>query len=174
MATINKIKATNNKEYNIRDDYSIWGGRNLLQNSSQILSNGSVLDTKTLFAVYLWSTPGQSYTGWKQIMPYTNINTEGLFTITFQAMNDSQEYWCLKHNGSAHDYALYFKNPENIKTGDELTLSFDVIKYNPSIANGLEVKNFKLERGNKPTDWSPAPEDIAKFIGNETIELYSE
>ena len=53
MATISKIKLPNNASYDIRDDYSTWGGRNLLQNSSQILSNGSVLDTKTLFAVYL-------------------------------------------------------------------------------------------------------------------------
>lgn len=31
MATISKIKATaDNVDYNIRDDYSIWGGRNFL------------------------------------------------------------------------------------------------------------------------------------------------
>lgn len=32
MATISKIKATaDNVDYNIRDDYSIWGGRNYMQ-----------------------------------------------------------------------------------------------------------------------------------------------
>lgn len=30
MALISKIKGTNNTEYNVRDDVSIWGGRNLL------------------------------------------------------------------------------------------------------------------------------------------------
>ena len=34
MAVISKIKATaDNVDYNIRDDYSIWGGRNYLPQS---------------------------------------------------------------------------------------------------------------------------------------------
>lgn len=28
-------------------------------------------------------------------------------------------------------------------------------------------KNFKLEKGNKPTDWTPAPQDLAKISGTE-------
>lgn len=34
------------------------------------------------------------------------------------------------------------------------------------------TKNWKLERGNKPTDWSPAPEDIA-HVNGECLELLS-
>ena len=35
MAVISQIKATaDNVAYNIRDDYSTWGGRNLLYNSN--------------------------------------------------------------------------------------------------------------------------------------------
>jgi hypothetical protein len=30
----------------------------------------------------------------------------------------------------------------------------------------------KLEKGNKPTDWSPAPEDIA-YVNGTTLELLS-
>jgi hypothetical protein len=41
-------------------------------------------------------------------------------------------------------------------------------------AGSIEYIGMKLERGNKSTYWSPAPEDIARYIGNETIELYSE
>ena len=140
------------------------GGRNLLQDSDQVLENGSVLDTKTLFNCFLWSTPAKSYTGYKQIMPYTNVNSAGRFVLTFEAMNISQEYWCIKHNGTQHDYARYFKNSVDVEQGDVLTLSFDVVKFNPSVANGLEIKNFKLERGNKATDWSPAPEDVDSAI----------
>lgn len=34
----------------------------------------------------------------------------------------------------------------------------------------LYVRNFKLEKGNKPTDWTPAPEDInGKIVNVETI-----
>ena len=31
MAVLSKIKASDNIDYNIRDDYSTWGGRNLLK-----------------------------------------------------------------------------------------------------------------------------------------------
>lgn len=145
------------------------GGRNLLQDSDQVLVNGSVLDTKTLFACYLWSTPAKGYTGFKQIMPNTNVNSAGRFVLTFEAMDISQEYWCIKHNGTSHDYTLYFKNSVDVKQGDVLTLSFDVVKFNPSVADGLEIRNFKLEKGNKATDWTPAPEDLdAHFESVET------
>lgn len=30
MATISNIKLPNNASYNIRDDYSTWGGRNII------------------------------------------------------------------------------------------------------------------------------------------------
>ncbi len=34
----------------------------------------------------------------------------------------------------------------------------------------LYVRNFKLEKGNKPTDWTPAPEDVnGKIVNVETI-----
>lgn len=34
----------------------------------------------------------------------------------------------------------------------------------------LYVRNFKLEKGNKPTDWTPAPEDVnGKIVNAETI-----
>ncbi len=34
MALISKIKGTDNIEYNVRDDVSVWGGRNLLKGTS--------------------------------------------------------------------------------------------------------------------------------------------
>lgn len=43
----------------------------------------------------------------------------------------------------------------------------------------LYVRNFKLEKGNKPTDWTPAPEDVngkianAETIANQTANKFS-
>lgn len=43
----------------------------------------------------------------------------------------------------------------------------------------LYVRNFKLEKGNKPTDWTPAPEDVngkivnAETIANQTADKFS-
>ena len=51
MAVLSKIKASDNVDYNIRDDYSTWGGRNLLPQSKgdfvgTVPTSGSV-DFKT-------------------------------------------------------------------------------------------------------------------------------
>ena len=36
-----------------------------------------------------------------------------------------------------------------------------------NVTSKLWVRNIKLERGNKPTDWSPAPEDVESLIQKE-------
>lgn len=167
--TIGSNATINDASGLIRNDAIDIGGRNLFQNSTQILSNGSVTDTKNYFTLYLWSVPEESYTGYKAVMPDSkNITTTGYFSYTFIAAAESQAYWALKHNGSSHDFVLYFENSIDIKAGDELTLSFDVIGCDPSVENGLQIKNFKLEKGNKATDWTPAPEDIQNALGNKT------
>lgn len=35
----------------------------------------------------------------------------------------------------------------------------------------LKISNLKVEKGNKPTDWSPAPEDTAKELSSLTVSL---
>ena len=55
MAVISQIKATSdNTNYNIRDDYSTWGGRNYAQNSGPgvvsshlAITEGSVISVVT-------------------------------------------------------------------------------------------------------------------------------
>ena len=142
------------------------GGRNLFIGSTDThLVNASVTDTKTTTMLYFWTTPGKSYTGYKSFGPTKTYSTVGHFTETFTAANDALNYFCIKHNGSTHDFTVYFDVPEDgIKAGETLTMSFDIVGFNPSVANGLDIKNFKLERGDKATDWTPAPEDVASDI----------
>lgn len=40
-----------------------------------------------------------------------------------------------------------------------------------NVTSKLWVRNIKLERGNKPTDWSPAPEDVENQIANINSDL---
>lgn len=51
MATISKIKLPNNASYDIKDDYSVWGGRNILTQSkgefSGTIPSSGYLDIKT-------------------------------------------------------------------------------------------------------------------------------
>lgn len=46
--------------------------------------------------------------------------------------------------------------------------------YSRDWEGDLYYKNLKLERGNKATDWSPAPEDIDESINSVTIESTSD
>jgi hypothetical protein len=61
MAVISQIKATsNNVDYNIRDDYSVWGGRNLLRGTKDF-SNIGVASTESGYLSSVSGTTGDSY-----------------------------------------------------------------------------------------------------------------
>lgn len=55
---------------------------------------------------------------------------------------------------------------------EELTAIFITTGYNTGISGWYEVdeSSLKLERGNKPTDWSPAPEDNIELISSIQTE----
>ena len=181
MAVISQIKATSdNVNYNIRDDYSTWGGRNLL------------LNTKNLFPV---TGTSSSY-----FIEYTVNNgklsnsyalEEGV-TYTFSAdVTSSIEPFQLTIGAGNGGYSKDVDyGPGQTLTNGRISLTFTPTANQLSSGNifafrapryssqgtsfTYTVDRPKLEKGNKATDWSPAPEDIARFIGNETIELYSE
>ena len=52
--------------------------------------------------------------------------------------------------------------------GSQLAIEFGVNGSRKPVL----LRNIKLEIGNKPTDWSPAPEDIA-YVNGTTLELLS-
>jgi hypothetical protein len=206
MAIINKIKATDNKEYNIRDDYSIWGGRNLLLNSNFFTGNDQYWEKtlSTSFSEIVFDSDkkwahiidsGKAYEGYIQNLWENNseqiVKEQDNITLSFLAKgkNGGEEIWAriwwLDINGDTVD-AYYYDTCILTTTINKYTLT----RIAPANAVSLQIAiyssgsphspiefwftNVKVEKGNKPTDWSPAPEDIAKFIGNETIELYSE
>lgn len=43
-----------------------------------------------------------------------------------------------------------------------------------TVGDVVQFRRLKFEQANKATDWSPAPEELMRYIGDETIELYSE
>ena len=216
MAVLSKIKASDNVDYNIRDDYSTWGGRNLLKLSAMNNRDTFVANSNTDF-----TKPFRFYNGSATIHNFTSLG-DGTFqdTITLNAasnlgicftrlatdinLDSNSEYilscWAKTTKANAHvDIGLSYyntsdswvwrggSNPKNFSTTN--TWQFFTHTFKPDadtkaimycftmvgVANGTDtwtIKHCKLEKGNKATDWSPAPEDIARFIGNETIELY--
>ena len=198
MALISKIKGTNGTEYNVRDDVSVWGGRNLIKNSNfnndiaywteNKNSSNTVIEIikennkNWLHIVSNNSIQSQQYyDGVNQVINFNNNND--LVTVSFLA------------KGSINNVPLYigfamYNTDDNVTIVDKtINLTTTVSKYwfIQSLSNysstdlfigsnstpiEVWITNIKLEQGTKPTDWSPAPEDIA-YVNGECLELLS-
>jgi hypothetical protein len=66
--------------------------------------------------------------------------------------------WQLHINKNGRCYATGTPNTDTILPGTEF--SIDDLNGRPSTAANIILSNFKLEKGNKATDWTPAPEDV--------------
>lgn len=62
----------------------------------------------------------------------------------------------------------------NIRTNYYLLLFYGLSKYDST--HWIEIKkgSLKLEKGNKPTDWTPAPEDVDQKLEDQRTELQEE
>lgn len=210
MATISQIKATSdNVNYNIRDDYSIWGGRNLLLGTNtQYTSVGnernSVTETTDKFngcivfkSSNAWADIGFNFR--TQLKDRGVISTGDILTYSIWAKTDDTTsrdicgIWVSGHNASETANKNYLSvakiatlTTNWVQYSYTFTVTADMMSMTAGGSTRFECNTTctdgkfiywaapKVEKGNKPTDWSPAPEDIARFIGNETIELYSE
>ena len=207
MAVLSKIKASDNVDYNIRDDYSTWGGRNLLMHTKVNETNKSLLGWNLSISniggynAYLYPKANSStaFSTGRMGSPLLEANTYYTYSVwlyftatasfNFTSLGHFQVY---NSNSAVSDkshediVASRFYTPSsiaaNIWTRASITFltnnlansTFNVYpRYNIGTNVGdLYFRDMKLEKGTKATDWSPAPEDIARFIGNETIELY--
>lgn len=234
MAVLSKIKASDNVDYNIRDDYSIWGGRNLIKGSNKLSTasnmygwinngNSTTLEVITENGIPVIHMKGNVTEKWiPSITTRQKINLEWgqVYILSCDIKVDKaitiassvpQHYWAASmENDNEFDPALTGKGAgvsvtsyvpaanvniaantwqhyERIFTtaasapnssypypGLRPFIYGSVRSTSESVEVNVWTKNWKLEKGNKSTDWSPAPEDIARFIGDETIELYSE
>lgn len=72
-------------------------------------------------------------------------------------------------------YVKKFTTPSDIIDANTQLLKFYCGHRNANdTTSWLEVKDIKIERGNKATDWSPAPEDIVNGIKIDTRNLLSD
>ena len=61
---------------------------------------------------------------------------------------------------------------DKVKFGSDSAHNFNGFKLRMDNASGtLTISNFKIEKGNKATSWSPAPEDIEKTYAAKTSKL---
>lgn len=135
------------------DNLSV-GGRNLLKNSSPNLANANYSHRFELsqapnvgdeVVVTLWGDMGADRTG---IGVYNTQGYTELFKLTKIAdgIYQGKGQWRKPMNGSTP------------RTPNDTHLN---VYFYPNTATSLNrIERIKLEKGNVPTDWTPAPEDV--------------
>ena len=160
---INTAQSTANSANSKIDNLQI-GGRNLFVFSgakydcTKKLNNGITntnVDGKDDFRCVIQGVNGTTLT---TISTQLNITEVGHYSFNFYISNDYEKF-VFKHNGSTLDLRIIIN--KKLEAKNIYTISFDVIGFNSSVIGGLVIDNIKLEKGNKATDWTPAPEDKA-------------
>ena len=177
MALISKIKGTDNVEYNVRDDISVWGGRNLLSINKYINVSGGP-DLITCDGWITDSTPTSDSRSWG----YTNCN----WKLSLQADTYILTWYVKTATTNTNKGIGIYPSSGNslwVSTGSsgpfgEVGVGSKIITLTNNTDIGIMFKIYdgnvrlKLEHGTKSTDWSPAPEDIA-HVNGECLELLS-
>ena len=93
------------------------------------------------------------------------ITGTGHKSLSFKALNNADVnssilIW-FGHLGASKSVTAFYTFPSvSIVANKDYTMSFDIISNDLTVANGLIIDNIKLEEGNRPTTWTPAPEDV--------------
>lgn len=181
------------------DDLQI-GGRNLLKHSSMIgeklicdnyfICNNCNIQEYTNDGFHIITpTEGNANNGIAfAFYNFTIMEINGGDTITFscdiKGTSDSHAPFVSIHISDNNWYGsgVVQKNTDvsitkdwqrvsvTITTPTGLTKNHMWLAIHGNHQSDLYVRNFKLEKGNKPTDWTPAPEDVnGKIVNVETI-----
>lgn len=137
------------------------GGRNLLKNSGVTTTND-----KYQIGIYDYTDPpkvGECVTAtiWGQLG-----NGKEKFSI-FNGYGDGA--YGLSHLVKIAD-GIYQGTFTILKPADRLSV-YVIPKESSNITSTIE--RIKLERGNIPTDWSPAPEDLLSGLGGGNLQSFS-
>ena len=136
------------------------GGRNLLLNSGQKITNNNYN-----VATYLLTE---------------ELKVGDLLTITIKGQlgNGKTAFALYDQLGNIEQCALFDKgagiyqntfNYRGYRNGDKMILT--TWTYPSSVDVNSTIEWIKLEKGNKPTDWSPAPEDIENKVADIQTDL---
>lgn len=124
------------------------GGRNLA-----LKSNEKVISSAYLVKKYETSINNESNTTYTATIK-GEINSGQKFGLWMNVSASNQGYF--EYNEEKDIYELTFKSGSMTAGLNE----FSIYNWPSSGANSATIEWVKLEKGNKATDWTPAPEDI--------------
>ena len=170
------------------------GGRNLLPDSRNVnlpYAEGGISVTRTEddCTIKIRKASSETTMSWQSVYAKSTVESNTTYTLSIEvtAINVS-------------DYASYAilsvaKNPPNsawsdfgsehiettgtyrhtFNTGDSTSILVCIGLVSRSVNNTITVRNIKLEKGNKATDWTPAPEDYyTKTETDASIKVLSD
>ncbi len=155
----------------VRLDSLKVGGRNLLRNSGAVVSSSGYL-----MATYTPSEPlvaGRVYTASLCVTPGSDVTQFRLYVSV-----GSMSLCSLKPSGTARQVltATFTASYYPGKAPSDNASNANVAVY--AFPNGHTSKStvhwIKVEEGNTPTDWTPAPEDVASFRSFTTGYSYNQ
>ena len=143
------------------------GGRNLLKKYIRTGGGCSKIDDST---IKVGTTVGDTYF---YLRSHCALTAGETYTISCEASNVPDGCnWSFGVRNEHGTWQLYInKNGKNFATGvldtdigADSDFILDDMYGKPSTAPNIILTNFKLEKGNKATDWTPAPEDVDAAI----------
>lgn len=143
------------------------GGRNLLKKYIRAGGGCSKIDDST---IKVGTTVGDTYF---YLRSHCALTAGETYTISCEASNVPDGCnWSFGVRNEHGTWQLYInKNGKNFATGvldtdigADADFILDDFNGKPSTAPNIILTNFKLEKGNKATDWTPAPEDTEESI----------
>ncbi len=163
------------------------GGRNYILNSASISASG-IGSASGSRKEYQLVNVGQSY---MDVPSGTQVTLSFDLYMTVNTANPSLMVYNTNNKGPKqfHGVTLWFTAAagttiskrvsvtEYISDRDNPTLSDNYLEFYSGYgtSNWFSIKNLKLELGNRATDWSPAPEDMATAaelkVANDAITL---
>lgn len=140
------------------------GGRNLLKNSKQTISNSNY----NIATFQLTEAPvnGEEYT-------FSLKGTLGTGKTAFHIYNSggNVHLGALKYDSSKDIYTLKFNWTNKSGSTTVNNTHIYVYAFDRTVTATSSIKWVKLEKGNKATDWTPAPEDTDTAIATAKAEI---
>nr|DAF85229.1 MAG TPA: tail protein [Siphoviridae sp. ct7OC5] len=130
------------------------GGRNLLKNSGLVITNSN-------YAIASYEVTDDIKLGDTVTLTIEGDFADGCFPVLYNSVGGGNGNYGVLYRG-----LNVWQNNMNIdiKKGNSFIV-FTIGNANNDKTN--TIRKIKLERGNKPTDWTPAPEDLEAQIQTE-------
>lgn len=181
---ISKIKGVDNVTYDLQDKVSIFGGTNLFvwnglktYNQELTLNDYNNTGSFTQFTNSLKFDPTKTV-GQKYTISFDAISPNGDTAIQVYNSNGKPKYfnWSAGNIGTATTSWKHFQCTitNNQNTASDASTNEQIWKrieiYAPSKMK-VRIRNVKVEIGTKPTEWTPAPQDLVTY-SSEILEFF--